>query len=87
MRLHTKLIFLLSIALFLFFCFGITDRGQEELRGKITEDMSHIEVDDRAMGAGIAPWAWGLVPSVFIGIWGLAQLRADRRRGKETSKN
>jgi len=82
MKLRTKLVFCLAVAFFLFFCFGITDREQQALIGRIPENASHVEVDDRYMGAGFAPWIWGLTPSIFIGILGLALLRADRRKAK-----
>jgi hypothetical protein len=79
MKLRTKLVFALSIALFAFFLFGVSERGQELLRGRIPENASHMEVDDIYMGAGLAPWVFGLVPSLFTGILGGAFLRADLR--------
>jgi hypothetical protein len=79
MRMRTKLVLLLSISLFVFFLFGVTDKGQEVLRGRIPENASHMDLDDIYMGAGVAPWVWGLVPSVFTGIVGLILLRADLR--------
>jgi hypothetical protein len=79
MKLQTKIVLSVSLGLFIFFWFGITDRGQEVLRGRIPENASHVEADDRYMGAGLAPWVLGLIPSIFTGIWGLGLLWADRR--------
>lgn len=85
MKLRTKLVFALSILLFVFFSLGVTEKGQEVLRGRIPENASHMEVDDIYMGAGLAPYVWGLVPAIFIGIIGLAFLRADLRAKNRNS--
>jgi hypothetical protein len=82
-RMRTKLVFCLSLGFLAFFCFGITDRGKQALMGEIPENASHMDVDDRYIGASVGPWVFGLVPSVFIGIWGLALLRADRREAAQ----
>jgi hypothetical protein len=79
MKLRTKLVFALSILFFVFFLWGDSEKGQEALRGKIPENAAHIQMDDIYMGAGLVPWVYGLVPSVFSGILGLALLWADHR--------
>ena len=83
MKLRTNLVFALSISLFGFFLFGISEKGQELLIGRIPANASHMEVDDVYMGAGLAPWVFGLYPSVFAALLGLglpvADLRAKNR--------
>ncbi len=82
MSLRTKLAFCLSIGLFAFFCFGISDRGQDILRGKIPTNARHFEMDDIYMGAAFAPWVYGLVPALLSGAAGFVLLRSDRDRNK-----
>ena len=62
-------------ALFLcFFVFGVTDVGQDILRGRIPPNVSYPELDDIFMGAGLAPWLFGLAPSVLLAFIGAGLL-------------
>jgi hypothetical protein len=65
-------LFLFSLsALFLaFFLFGVTDFGQNVLRGQIPDNVTHQKLDDIYMGAGLAPWDYGLAPSFVLAIAG-----------------
>lgn len=58
----------LSVLFFCFFVIGITDAGQALLRGRIPPSATHWELDDIYMGAGLAPWVYGLVPSVVLAL-------------------
>jgi hypothetical protein len=60
----------LSIPFFCFFVFGITDVGQTVLRGHIPPNVDHWQLDDIYMGAGLAPWVFGLGPSVLLALVG-----------------
>jgi hypothetical protein len=60
----------LSALCLCFFVFGITDVGQVVLRGQIPQNVTHWQLDDIYMGAGLAPWVYGLglsLLSAFIG--------------------
>jgi hypothetical protein len=56
---RTKLLLIFSIALFLLFLAGVSDWGQRYLIG--TPPTDHWVADDRAMGAGLAPYAYWLM--------------------------
>lgn len=66
-------------ALFLcFFVFGITDVGQVVLRGQIPQSVTHGQLDDIYMGAGLAPWVYGLAPSVLLAFIGAGLFLSHR---------
>ena len=66
-------------ALFLcFFVFGITDVGQVVLRGQIPPNATHWQLDDIYMGAGLAPWVYGLGPSLLLAFIGTGLLLSHR---------
>jgi hypothetical protein len=79
-KLRSKTAFGLSLPFLFFFLLGITHKGQEVLRGKLPPNAEHWKVDDIYMGAGIAPFAWGLFPFLLLVIVGLGLLFLDRRR-------
>jgi hypothetical protein len=66
MKLRTKILLISSIPFLCFFAFGITEMGQEILRGKISPGIDHGTLDDIYMGAGLAPWVYGFVPFIFL---------------------
>lgn len=78
MKRGAQVAFGLSVLFLSFFLFGITDAGQAVLRGRIPANASHWELDDIYMGAGLAPWVYGLVPSVLLALIGAALLYKRR---------
>jgi hypothetical protein len=71
-------VFGLSALFLCFFVFGITDVGQVVLRGRIPPNATHWQLDDIYMGAGLAPWVYGLVPSVLLAFIGGGLLLSQR---------
>jgi hypothetical protein len=78
MKRGAKVAFGLSALFFCFFVFGITDVGQVVLRGRIPQNASHFQLDDIYMGAGLAPWVYGLGPCVLLALLGSALLVSRR---------
>jgi hypothetical protein len=78
MRRRTKVLFAISAILFLSFLFFVTDRGQEILRGKIPADATGFQRDDIYMGAALFPWAYLLLPSFLLWVFGSISRWADR---------
>ena len=70
MKRASQVAFGLAFLFFAFFLFGITDIGQTVLRGRIPANATHFELDDIYMGAGIAPWVYGLAPAVLLAATG-----------------
>jgi hypothetical protein len=85
MKSHTKFVFALSALFLVFFLFGVTDKGQEVLRGRIPANASPMDLDDIYMASGLAPWCWGLIPSALACILGLILRRADLRARNRNS--
>lgn len=85
MRLWSKILFTISGLLFVAFLFFITDRGQEILRGPLPKNATGFQLDDIYMGAGLAPWAWMLAPSIILAIIALA-MRLSAKRIEATKK-
>jgi hypothetical protein len=54
----------------LFFLVGITDFGQVLLGGRIPQNASRPQLDDIYLGAGLAPWVFGLAPCVLLAVAG-----------------
>ena len=79
MRLWSKILFTISGLLFVAFLFFITDHGQEILRGPVPKNATGFQLDDIFMGAGLAPWAWMLAPSIILAIVALAMKRSAKR--------
>jgi hypothetical protein len=82
MKRGAQVALVLSAIFLCFFLFGITDVGETVLRGRIPPNVSHWELDDIYMGAGLAPWVWGLAPSLLFAFVGSALLISYRlKRG------
>jgi hypothetical protein len=75
---RTKLLLIFSIALFLLFLAGVSDWGQRYLIG--TPPTDHWVADDRAMGAGLAPYAYCLLPAILLLMGTGTSYVADRRK-------
>jgi hypothetical protein len=71
---RAKITFLLAAPFLLFFVVGITDKGQEVLRGRIPPNATHWQLDDIYMGAGLAPVAYGLLPALLLCVVGFVFL-------------
>ena len=80
MKRGAQVAFGLSVLFLCFFVLGITDVGQNILRGRIPPNVSHSQLDDIYMGAGLAPWVYGLGPSVVLAFIGSAFVLAQRFR-------
>jgi hypothetical protein len=65
-----------------FFLFGITDTGQHVLRGRIPPNATHWQLDDIYMGAGLAPWVYGLAPAVLLAALGSVLVLSHRIRSR-----
>jgi hypothetical protein len=70
MKRASQITFGLAILFLAFFLFGITDTGQTVLRGQSPPNATGFELDDIYMGAGFAPWVYGLVPAVLLAATG-----------------
>jgi hypothetical protein len=78
--------FALSLPFLGFFAFGVTDVGQKVLIGNLSENVDHWKADDVYMGAGLAPWVYGLVPFVLLCLFGLVSWLLERRRLRQGSE-
>jgi TRAP-type C4-dicarboxylate transport system permease small subunit len=81
----SRYLFAIASVLLIAFCFFVTDTGQEILRGKISPDTSHEKIDDIFMGAGLAPYAWMLLPGIIMGGFGLLGWVIEIRKRKRNS--
>jgi hypothetical protein len=81
MKMRTKILFICSLPFLCFFAFGVTNFGQRVLIGKLPPDIDPWKADDIAMGAGLAPWVYGLVPFILLSICGLFSWLLERHRG------
>jgi hypothetical protein len=66
---RTRVILITSIPFLCFFVFGVTDFGQKILQGDIPAGTNHWKADDIVMGAGLAPWVYGMIPFIFGNQW------------------
>lgn len=80
MKTRTKTLFICSLPFLIFFAFGVTNFGQRLLIGKLPADIDHWKADDIYMGAGLAPWVYGLVPFILLCFGGLLSLLLERHR-------
>ena len=78
MKLPAKIAFSVSALFLCFFLFGLTDVGQTILRGRIPPNASHSQLDDIYLGAGLAPWVYGLAPCVLLALVGSALLLSEQ---------
>jgi hypothetical protein len=84
-RIWTKILLIASVPFLCFFVFGVTDFGQRLLVGNVPAGTDHWKADDIYMGAGLAPWVYGLIPFILLGgsgmvSWLLDLLRIWRKR-------
>ena len=70
MKRGAQIAFGLSVLFLCLFVFGVTDVGQAVLRGRIPQNATHWQLDDIYMGAALAPWVYGLVPSALLAFIG-----------------
>ena len=82
---RAKVAFSLALPFLLFFLFGVTEKGQQILRGRIPSNATHWQLDDIYMGAGLAPVVYGLFPAVLLFIVGCGFLFLNWRRKRAAS--
>ena len=70
MKRGAQIAFGFSVLFLCFFLFGISDFGQTVLVGRIPPNADHWQVDDIYMGAGLAPWVYGLAPAALLAALG-----------------
>jgi hypothetical protein len=70
MKRGAQVAFGLSALFLCSFVFGITHAGQVVSQGRIPQNATQQQLDDIYMGAGLAPWVYGLVPSSFLAFVG-----------------
>jgi len=80
MKLRTKVLFAASLPFLMFFVFGITDVGQKILIGQVPANIDHWKADDIYMGAGLAPWVYGLAPFILLCLCGALSWLLEQRR-------
>lgn len=85
MKRAVRIIFILSAVCFCLFLLGISEPGQVLLRGKIPPDATHWERDDIYMGAGLAPWVYGLGSSLLLAVVGGVLLGVSKVKSKRHS--
>jgi hypothetical protein len=85
-RKRTKILFAFCSAFLGFFLFGVTDYGQRVLRGEIPPNASHWQRDDIYMGAGLAPWVYGLVPGILLLVIAIGSLAFDGAKAEQNAK-
>ena len=85
MKVRTKVVFVSSLPFLGFFAFGLTEVGQRVSIGKIPPNVDHWKADDIFMGAGLAPWVYGLVPFVLLCFCGLLSWLIERHRVSKPS--
>lgn len=80
MKRGAQIAFGLSAVFFGFFVFGITDIGQDILRGRIPPNAGNFQLDDVYMGAALAPWVYGLGPRLLWSLIGSSLLVSHRMK-------
>ena len=78
MKRGAQIVFGLSALFLCFFVFGVTDVGQTILRGRISPNVSYSQLDDIFMGAGLAPWIFGLGPCILLALIGSALVLVNK---------
>ena len=82
MKLRQKIVLACAGFLCGLFFIGESNFGQDVLRGTPNPKESHFEVDDRYMGAGLAPFVHCLAPGILLLIYWVGDIlimRAHRR--------
>jgi hypothetical protein len=77
MKLRTRCLFTISAVLLMAFVFLLSDFGQKILTAH-TKGLTHFELDDRFMGAAIAPWVYLLFPSLVLALSAVISWVFDR---------
>jgi hypothetical protein len=86
MKLRTKLQLAPSLPFLGFFVFGITDVGQRVLVGKLPLNVDHWKDNDIYMGAGLAPWVYGLIPFLAFFLFSLVSRLLERSKFRHGSE-
>jgi hypothetical protein len=79
-KIWTKILLIASVPFLCFFILGVTGFGQRLLIGNVPAGIDHWEADDIYMGAGLAPWVYGLIPFYLLGGSGTISLLLGLRR-------
>jgi hypothetical protein len=87
MKIWQKIVLICSIPFLCFFIFGVTDYGQNFLRGDIPPGTDHWKLDDIYMGAGLAPWVYGLIPFMALNVTALISWLMDTPLSLEENPN
>ena len=80
MKIRTKILLIVSVPFLCFFTFGVTETGQVFLIGSIPAGTDHWKADDIYMGAGLAPWVYGLIPFILLFASGLVSWFLEKRK-------
>jgi hypothetical protein len=64
--LRHRILLVIVVLLIAAFAFWMTDTGQMMLRGTSPPGETPFEADDREMGAGLAPFAFALLPGLLV---------------------
>jgi hypothetical protein len=86
-KIWTKILLIGSVPFLCFFVFGVTGFGQRLLIGNLPTGIDHWEADDIYMGAGLAPWVYGLILFFLLGGSGWISLLVDLRRISQKRSN
>lgn len=78
MKMRTKMLVLASLPFLIFFAFGVTEFGQTVLIGKLPANVDHWKAEDVYMGAGLAPWVYGLIPFILLCLCALVSWLLER---------
>jgi hypothetical protein len=83
MKIRTKILLIASTPFLCFFVFGVTQFGQRYLEGDISAETDHWKADDIVMGAGLAPWVYGLAPFILLfACWLISWVLDLRKKSK-----
>ena len=87
MRTRHKVILSIAFALLVAGLLGLTDYGQQMLRGTSTPNETPFRADDRYMGAGLAPFVFCLLPAGLLYVYLLidALITTLRKRRPQTN--
>jgi hypothetical protein len=80
MKTRHRIALCLSVALLVLFFIGESGPGQAFLRGKAPGAETPFMADDRYMGAGLAPFAYCLLPACVLLLYAVFTTIVSRRR-------